>query len=176
MLSYSLFPEGLQLGSGVELGGGEGVQVDVDGGALVAVGGGRVGGGAVGGGRVAVDVREAVGVRVGVGVVECVGEGVGVRDGVALAVPVSVGVAVRVGVALSVAVSDGEAVGVTVLGRGEESCARGAAVTVSGGRNVGSGVTDGGGIGLGGVGSIAAAIRANTSELTGGKRAAVVEA
>ena len=46
---------------------------------------------------------------------------------------------------------------------------------MSGGRNVGSGVTDGGGIGLGGVGSIAAAIWANTSELTGGKRAAVVE-
>jgi len=170
VLSYPSLPEGLQLGSGVEPGGGEGVQVDVDGGPLVAVGGGGVGGGAVGGGRVAVGVRVSVGVRVGVGV--DVGEGVGVE----VVVAVSVGIAVCVGVALSVAVPEGEAVGVAVLGRGEESCARGAAVTVSAGRNVGSGVTDGGGIGLGGVGSIAAAIRANTSELTGGKRAAVVEA
>jgi hypothetical protein len=120
----------------------------------------------VGGGRVAAGVWEGVDVAVG--------DGVGVK--VVVAVPVPVGVAVSVDVALSVAVSDGEAVGVTVLGRGEESCTSGAAVTVSGGRKVGSGVTDGGGIGLGAVGNIAAAIRANTSELTGGKRAAVVEA
>ena len=95
---------------------------------------------------------------------------------VVVAVPVSVGVVVSVGVALSVAVSVGEMVGVTVLGRGDESCTSGAAVTVSWGSNVGSGVIEGGGTGLGGVGRIAAAICANTSELTGGKRAAVVEA
>ncbi len=177
MLSYPLFPEGLQLGSGVALGtgvalgAGEEVQVDVGGGPLVAVredvGGGTV---AVG---VRVAVRVAVGVRDAVGVAEGVCEEVGVGEGVEVAVPVSVGVAVSVGVGLSVAVSVGPEVG--VLGSGEESCKSGAAVTVSRGSNVGSGVIEGGGIGLGGVGSIAAAIWANTSELTGGKRAAVVE-
>ncbi len=91
-----------------------------------------------------------------------------------MAVPVSVGVAVSVGVGLSVAVPVGPEVG--VLGNGEESSTSGAAVTVSRGSNVGSGVIEGGGTGLGGVGRIAAAICANTSELTGGKRAAVVEA
>lgn len=73
-------------------------------------------------------------------------------------------------------VSVGDGVGVTVLGSGEDSCSRGAAVTVSRGSNVGNGVTEGGGTGLGGVGSMAAAICANTSELTGGRRAALVEA
>lgn len=47
---------------------------------------------------------------------------------------------------------------------------------MSAGLKVGNGVKVGGGIGLGGVGNIAAAICANTSELTGGRRAAVVEA
>ena len=64
----------------------------------------------------------------------------------------------------------------TVFGNGDESCSNGAAVTVSRGSNVGNGVSEGGGTGLGGVGSIAAAICASTSELTGGRRAAVVEA
>ena len=112
VFSYPLFPEGLQFGSGVELGNGEGVQVDVCDGPLVAVGGGRV----------AVGVREAVGVKVGIGVAEAVTDGVGVKEGVAVAVAVSVGVAVMVGVGLSVAVSVGEGVGVIVLGSGEESC------------------------------------------------------
>jgi hypothetical protein len=157
-LSYPALPEGLQPGSGVvlgtrvALGAGGGVQLDVGDGPLVAV---SV---AVGGGEVAVGVRVAVGMVDAVDVAEGVCEGVGVNDGVAEAVLVSVGVAVSVGVEVSVGVSMTEGVAVAVLGNGEESCSSGAAVTVSRGSNVGSGVSEGGGTGLGGVGSIAAAI------------------
>jgi len=49
-------------------------------------------------------------------------------------------------------------------------------VTVSRGRKVGSGVSDAGGCGLGGVGRNPAAIRPSTSGFTGGSRTAVVEA
>ena len=163
----------MQSGSGVALGIGEEVQVEVGGGPLVAVGGVGV---AVGGGEVAVGVGETVGVGVGEAVLVGVAVGDGVFDGVGVVVPVSVGVALSVGVGVSVGVSVAVGVGVTVLGSGEESCSRGAAVTVSRGSKVGIGVSDGGGTGLGGVGSIAAAICASTSELTGGRRTAVVEA
>ena len=182
MFSYPLFPTGLQLGSVVALGAGDEVQVDVCDGPLVAVKV-DVGGGTVAlAVRVAVGVRVRVGVRVAVGVREAVGveEGVcvevGVGVGVEVAVPVSVGVAVSVGVGLSVAVSVGPEVAVAVLGSGEESWTSGAAVTVSRGRKVGSGVSEGGGWGLGGVGRNPAAIRPSISEFTGGSLTAVVEA
>ena len=126
--------------------------------------------------RVLVGVRIAVGVRDAVGVEEGVCDEVGVGVGVDVAVPVSVGVAVSVGVGLSVAVSVGLEVAVAVLGSGEESCTSGAAVTVSRGRKVGIGVSEGGGWGLGGVGRNPAAMRPSISEFTGGSRTAVVEA
>ncbi len=49
-------------------------------------------------------------------------------------------------------------------------------MTVSRGRKVGSGVSEAGGCGLGGVGRNPAAIRPSTSGFTGGNRTAVVEA
>lgn len=128
------------------------------------------------GGVVAVGVRVEVGVWDAVCVAEGVCDDVGVGEGVVVSVPVSVGVADAVGVRLSVAVSVGKGVVVAVLGSGEESCSSGAAVTVSRGSNVGSGVAEGGGTGLGGVGRNPAAMRPSTSGFTGGSRAAVVEA
>ena len=137
LLSYPLFPDGLQpgtgvtLGPGVAVGPGEAVQVAVGDGPLVAeevdVGGGT-GGVEV---RVGVGVRVEVGVRDAVGVEDGVCDEVGVGEGVEVAVPVSVGVAVSVGVGLSVTVSDGPEVDVAVLGKGEDSCTSGAGVTVS---------------------------------------------
>ncbi len=67
MFSYPLFPDGLQLGSVVALGAGEGVHVDVGDGPPVGV---KVD---VGDGTVALAVRVAVGVRVLVGVRVAVG-------------------------------------------------------------------------------------------------------
>jgi hypothetical protein len=77
---------------------------------------------------------------------------------------------------VAVSVSVGEELGVGVLGVDVGGATSGTAVAVSTGSNVGSGVGVGGGIGLGGVGSAAETICARISELTGGSRAAVVDA